>query len=205
MIPLNLFVSTKSLDAISFQSLFLGCPLRILPHQNLTPRNYLLPGTSSSLLLFTPSLSTLLYNPPISTDLLILFSPPNPSPFNPSQISPPSPSNSCSSKKPNLSPRLLLQSLFSIILSNFLKGYQSLEIIPTRFSATQSLCTNVPLVLSFLLTPPSLSSPRPSAQIHKSPGLNSSIKIISVFHQPSFLQIRGALVEIVYWKGSVEK
>ena len=41
--------------------------------------------------LFHPSLSTFLYNPPISTDLLILFSPPNPSPFNPSQISPPSP------------------------------------------------------------------------------------------------------------------
>ncbi len=168
MIPLNLFVSTKSLDALSFQSLFLGCPLRILPHQNLTPRNYLLPGTSSSLLLFTHFLSTFLYNPPISTDLLILFSPPNPSPFNPSQISPPPLSNSCSSKKTNLSPRLLPQSLFSIILSNFLKGLP----IPRNHSHSV-LCHPIGFaqmfrfVLSFLLAPSSLSSPRPSTQIQK--------------------------------------
>ncbi len=191
MIPLNLFVSTKSLDALSFQSLFLGCPLRILPHQNLTPRNYLLPGASPSLLLFTPFLSTLLYNPPISTDLLILFSPSNPSPFNPSQISPP--------PLPTLAPRKNPTSLQDFFFSPSSQSFSPTSRRATNPSKSFPLGSLPPnrfaqmfrFVLSFLLAPPSLCSPRPSAQIHKSPGLNSSIRIISVFRQPSFLQIRG--------------
>jgi len=184
MILLNLFVSTKSLDALSFQSLFLGCPLRILPHQNLTPRNYLLPGVPSfqPLPLHTPLQSTHLNRP-----LDSLFSS-QPFPLQSISNLPPPLLNSWSSKKPNLSPRLLLQSLFSIILSNFLKGHQSLEIIPTRFSATRSLCTNVPLCPFFPFGPslPLLAmTKRSDSQISRSQLLDQNYIRVSSALVPS--------------------
>jgi hypothetical protein len=203
MIPLNLFVSTKSLDALSFQSLFLGCLLRILPHQNLTPRNYLLPGASSSLLLFTPFLSTFLYNPPISTDLFISLLLPTLRPSIHLKSPPPLPFNLFAPRKTNLSQRLLLQSLFSIILFNFLKGYQSLEIFSSQFSATQSLCTNVPLVLSFLgpSLPPRQDQALRFTNLPLSTPPSKDIRIPSAL----ILQVRGALIEVICRKGSVEK